>query len=627
MQASPSSGDADVIIIGGGITGAGIARDCARRGLRALLVERRDYSTGATGRNHGLLHSGARYAVTDPESARECIEENRILRTIARHCVEDTGGLFISLPEDDLAFQKTFLDACSKADIPARALDPAEARRLEPSVNPELTGAVHVPDGAVDPFRLTLANILDATAHGARCLTYHEVTGLLKEGPAVTGVRVRNTLTGETREFRAPLTINAAGIWGQAIARMADVEVRMFPTRGALLILGHRLNTVVINRCRKPADADILVPGDTVSLIGTTSTPVPFEQVDDLRVTTEEVDLLVREGRLLAPALADTRMLRAYAGARPLIADEDDATGRSISRRIVLLDHESRDGCPGFITISGGKLITYRLMAEMTTDLVCTKLGVSARCDTATVPLPGSRETTAETLKKLAALPVTQRRSVVGRYGDEAQDLADGGPGSRSLVCECESVSVGEVVRAIETLGVHSLTDLRRRTRLGMGTCQGELCACRAAGLLVQEGVTPPAGMPDTLARLLEERWKGIRPVAWADALRESEFTLWLYQGVCGLGRPSGPNPGPGPGPGPITAGSPPDASGAMPLAPAPNGVTSHATPGTSAHAPNGASAPSPDGASAPTPDGGTTHARTPNPEPSPDGKAGGHAL
>ena len=107
----------DVIIIGGGATGAGIARDCALRGLSVTLLERHDIATGATGRNHGLLHSGARYAVTDGESARECIAENQILKRIARHCIEPTDGLFITLPEDDLAFQSTFITACTAAGI------------------------------------------------------------------------------------------------------------------------------------------------------------------------------------------------------------------------------------------------------------------------------------------------------------------------------------------------------------------------------------------------------------------------------------------------------------------------------------------------------------------------------
>ncbi|HBX2637079.1 TPA: FAD-dependent oxidoreductase, partial [Klebsiella pneumoniae] len=177
--------DSEVIIIGGGATGAGIARDCARRGLRTLLIERHDIATGATGRNHGLLHSGARYAVTDNESARECISENRILRRIARHCIEPTNGLFITLPEDDLAWQQTFIDACQQAGIEATPLSPQEALRREPAVNPTLLGAVQVPDGTIDPFRLTAANMLDAREHGAQILTGCEVTGLLRRGDRV----------------------------------------------------------------------------------------------------------------------------------------------------------------------------------------------------------------------------------------------------------------------------------------------------------------------------------------------------------------------------------------------------------------------------------------------------------
>lgn len=378
----------DVIIIGGGATGAGIARDCALRGLKVILVERHDIATGATGRNHGLLHSGARYAVTDAESARECISENQILKRIARHCVEPTNGLFITLPEDDLSFRATFIRACEEAGISAEAIDPQQARIIEPSVNPALIGAVKVPDGTVDPFRLTAANMLDAKEHGAVILTAHEVTGLIREGAMVCGVRVRNHLTGETQALHAPVVVNAAGIWGQHIAEYADLRIRMFPAKGSLLIMDHRINQHVINRCRKPSDADILVPGDTISLIGTTSLRIDYNEIDDNRVTAEEVDILLREGEKLAPVMAKTRILRAYSGVRPLVASDDDPSGRNVSRGIVLLDHAERDGLDGFITITGGKLMTYRLMAEWATDAVCRKLGNTRPCTTADLALP-----------------------------------------------------------------------------------------------------------------------------------------------------------------------------------------------------------------------------------------------
>ncbi|EJJ4225459.1 anaerobic glycerol-3-phosphate dehydrogenase subunit A [Salmonella enterica] len=525
----------DVIIIGGGATGAGIARDCALRGLRAILVERHDIATGATGRNHGLLHSGARYAVTDAESARECISENQILKRIARHCIEPTDGLFITLPEDDLAFQATFIRACEAAGIRAEAIDPQQARIIEPAVNPALIGAVKVPDGTVDPFRLTAANMLDAREHGAIVLTAHEVTGLIRENATVCGVHVRNHLTGETRTLHAPVVVNAAGIWGQRIAEYADLSIRMFPAKGSLLIMDHRINQHVINRCRKPSDADILVPGDTISLIGTTSTHIDYNEIDSNRVTADEVDILMREGEKLAPVMAKTRILRAYSGVRPLVASDNDPSGRNVSRGIVLFDHAERDGLEGFITITGGKLMTYRLMAEWATDAVCRKLGNTRPCITADTPLPGSKESTEHTLKRIISLPAPLRGSAVYRHGDRTPGWLSEGRQHRSLVCECEAVTAGEVQYAVENLTVNSLLDLRRRTRVGMGTCQGELCACRAAGLLQRFNVTTAAQSITQLSEFLNERWKGVQPVAWGDALRESEFTRWVYQGLCGL--------------------------------------------------------------------------------------------
>ena len=322
----------DVIIIGGGITGAGTARDCALRGLKVLLIERHDIATGATGRNHGLLHSGARYAVTDQESAQECIKENMILRKIARHCVEETDGFFITLPEDDLDYQAKFAKACISAGIRAEIIDPEEARRLEPSVNPDIIGAVRVPDGSVDPFRLTSANITDAKLHGAKVMVYTELVSFIKDGDAIVGVKVHNHITRQDHEYYAPVTVNAGGIWGHNIAEKAGASINMFPAKGALLIFGHRVNNIVLNRCRKPANADILVPGDTICVIGTTSSKVPFDEVDDMRVTPEEVDLLLSEGAKLAPSLATTRILRAYAGVRPLVSADNDPSGRNISR-------------------------------------------------------------------------------------------------------------------------------------------------------------------------------------------------------------------------------------------------------------------------------------------------------
>lgn len=524
----------DVIVIGGGATGAGTARDCAKRGLNTILLERYDIATGTTGRNHGLLHSGARYAVTDKESAVECIEENMILKHIASNSIEKTDGFFISLPEDDLNYQKTFVEACLNAGIQADIIDPKEAMRLEPSVNKNIVGAVKVPDGSVDPFRLTSTNVIDAKEHGATVKTYHEVVGLIREQNRVIGVKVLDHRTKEISKIYASIVVNAGGIWGQHISEYADLKIKMLPAKGALLIFGHRVNSMVLNRCRKPADADILVPGDTITVIGTTSTKIPYDQIDNMEITPEEVDLLISEGEKLAPILAKTRILRAYAGVRPLVAADNDPTGRKTSRGIVLIDHEERDGLAGFITITGGKLMTYRLMAEWATNLVCKKLNNTNKCTTATDKLPGSKESKEELSKRIITIPHTIKESAIYRHGDRAEKLK-GSESDNSLVCECEQISVGEVNYAIDELDVHNLVDLRRRTRVGMGTCQGELCACRAAGIMKdKKGICSTEAKAD-LSSFINERWKGIYPTAWGDSLRESEYTAWVYESVCGL--------------------------------------------------------------------------------------------
>ena len=382
----------------------------------------------------------------------------------------------------------------------AEAMEPRDALALEPSVNPRLIGAVKVPDGSVDPFKLCAANILDARLHGAKVLTYTEVLSLIKEGDTVRGVRVRNTRNGESAEFRARVTVNAAGIWGQSVVQMAGARIAMFPAKGALLVFAHRVNNLVINRCRKSADGDILVPGDTVTVIGTTSTKIPLEECDRLTVTPEEVALLLREGSQLCPALESTRILRAYAGVRPLVASDDDPSGRSISRGIVCLDHAVRDGIEGLVTITGGKLMTYRLMAQIATDAVCAKLGNHTPCRTAERELP---------------------RTIEQRFPAGSEDSA--------LVCECENVTLGEIRSAIRNFDIHTLADLRRRTRVGMGTCQGTYCVRKAAAVLARE-----LGRPEDAERLareyLDERWKGMMPVGWGDTLRSMEFMQKVFK-------------------------------------------------------------------------------------------------
>ncbi len=537
--------ETDVIIIGGGATGTGIARDLSLRGVRSILVEKDDIASGTTGRNHGLLHSGARYAVKDIDSAVECARENRILKKIARHCIEETGGLFVTLPEDDPSYQDRLMDGCSNAGIKAVEISCKDALAIEPRLNSSILSAIKVPDGTIDPFRLSSANMLSAMENGGKFITHAAVGSIIMKGGAVSGIECVSAKEGRF-SIHANIIINAAGIWSQEICSLAGIKLKMLPSKGSMLIVDYRINRTVVNRCRVPSDGDIVVPGDTVSLIGTTSRSIEYNGIDDLRVDDDEIDILIRNGEKLIPDITRSRALRAYAGVRPLLAVPGNTAGRDISRGIVLIDHEERDGLKGLVTIVGGKLMTYRLMAEMASDLVTGKIGVSKKCLTARIPLPGSERL--ESLKKNLKLFPGISKSVIGsamyRHGYRASKILKNDKKNYRQICECEMVTEGEIGYAMKSLNTGNITDLRRRTRIGMGPCQGALCTYRCAGLLNEMGHTTPGESLRMMEEFLEERWKGVRPVLWGDGLRESEFTYWIYQGLFGLGNIKNDNDG-----------------------------------------------------------------------------------
>ncbi|AGN00365.1 glycerol-3-phosphate dehydrogenase [Salinarchaeum sp. Harcht-Bsk1] len=374
-----------VLVVGGGATGAGIARDLALRGVDVTLVDRDGLGSGTSGRSHGLLHSGARYAEADRVGAEECIVENRILRDVAGECVRDTGGLFVQLADDDPAYFDAKREACESVGIPRTVLDADEARASVPDLADDVVRALEVPDGVMYPSRLVAANAADAREHGATMLLDAPVDGMTVEDGRIEAVR----LGGSVDERIGPeYVVNAAGAWAGRIAAMANLEVEMRPTRGVMVSVEYDDLGPVLNRCREPDDGDIVVPHDSEVVLGTTS--VAVTDPDDYATEEWEVARTYEECAAMLPPVVDAPEVRTWWGVRPLYApDEDERGGRGISRGFFRLDH-AEDGVENLVSVVGGKLTTYRQMAEATTDLVCERLGVDAECTTADRRLPGA---------------------------------------------------------------------------------------------------------------------------------------------------------------------------------------------------------------------------------------------
>ncbi|MBX0294826.1 FAD-dependent oxidoreductase [Haloarcula nitratireducens] len=380
MTRSPS-----VLVVGGGATGTGVARDLALRGVDVTLAERGGLSSGTTGRSHGLLHSGARYAESDRVGAEECIEENRILRSIAGECVRDTGGLFVQLAGDDPEYFEEKRTACGTVGIETELLDAEEARERVPDLSADVERAMSVPDGVVYPSRLVAANAADVEAHGGTVHPHAPLEALSTVEGWVTEARLGGAVD-DTVEV--DYVVNAAGAWAGDVASMAGVTVDMAPTRGVMVSVEYDGVDPVLNRCRDPADGDIVVPHDSEAVLGTTS--VPVSDPDDYERADWEVESSIEECAAMLPPVADSPVVRKWWGVRPLYApDEGDGDRRGISRGFFRLDH-AEDGVENFLSIVGGKLTTYRQMAEATADRVCERLGVDAACETATRTLPGA---------------------------------------------------------------------------------------------------------------------------------------------------------------------------------------------------------------------------------------------
>lgn len=518
--------ETDVVVVGGGVTGAAVLWDLALRGIPAVLVDRDDLGTGTSGRWHGQLHSGGRYAVKDQRSARECVEDNRVLRRIAPHTIEDTGGIMVLLDDHDQAFGDRFVEGCRATGIPCEEIPPAEARREEPGLTDRIARTFRLPtDGGMDSWKLIWSFARGAQELGGRVLTRHPVTGFEKDPEGLlTAVRVRDLAAGEDRLIGCSWVINAAGAWAGKIGRLAGVPITMIPGKGAMVVLASRYVRSVVSHCRMPTDGDIIVPAHEAAILGTTSTQAP--DADDVTVDPAEVDLLVDEAARLVPAIAHGRVLRAFTGQRPLYQPEETgdeaaegSSSREISRTFTVLDHLDRDGVPNLLSIVGGKLTTCRAMAEAVVDRLVARRGMDAPCRTATTPLHG-----ADAGVHHLAHPL----------GEVEREQAYG-----QLICECELVTRGTLRQAIGA-GVTRLDDLRRQHRFGFGPCQAAFCGWRGAAMLAAhgDGSAPDPAVEEPLTELrafMQERWRGQRNAVWGGGAVQALLNHAIYRGVLAL--------------------------------------------------------------------------------------------
>jgi glycerol-3-phosphate dehydrogenase len=530
--------EVDALVVGGGINGAGIARDLALRGVRVALVERRELGSGTSWASSGMIHGGLRYLQKDPEvTLHSCVDSGAIQR-IAPHLVFRIPFVMPVFAEDPIGPElvEVGLEMYDryqpfKNGRPHTRLTREQALRLEPALSPRIECAFTLDEWGVDAARLTAANALDAAERGAALWTHVELVAWLREpgGDRVVGGRMRDRVTGHEFEVRARVAINAGGPWVPKLAKLAGLELKLRPGKGIHLVFERRVSNLAVYARGVDGRDMFAFPHEQNGMAGTTDDDF-YGDLDRLETSEDEVAYVLQAMERSIPSIRAHRVIHTISGVRPTLwgfgRNEDE-----LSRDYRVFDHAA-DGAPGLFTIAGGKLAAYRLMAEDAADRLCAALGVREPCRTATTPLPGGDGTldVLEAARRFRT-PIAAVVRLGFRHGTRTASVladhdvaADARARAPRILCACEPVLDAELRHVARREGLRRLGDCTLRVRLGIGACQGAACAASAASVLADELDWPAPRRAEELRGFAEDRWRAVAPALAGDHLAALEI-------------------------------------------------------------------------------------------------------
>ncbi|WP_438034088.1 glycerol-3-phosphate dehydrogenase/oxidase [Sorangium sp. So ce204] len=499
--------DVDVVVIGGGVNGVGVARDASQRGLRVALFERNDLAFGASGNSSGMIHGGLRYLTSDPQVTEKSCRDSGHIQAIAPHLLfripflvpfENARHGRLLYPLADAFFEAYDNYQPLKRGKPHARLKPDELRRLEPGLRGDLVGGFSFDEWGIDGARLCVANAVDAIERGAKVYVGHTVERIERREDTgeVVAVRYRDRTTGEGGRLRTSTVVNATGAWSPITSSLAGLPAassRVRPGKGVHVVFDRRLTNYAIMARTIDGRQIFLEPWENMSVIGTTDDDF-YGDLDQVRATSEEVRYLVQGIARVFPQIHEARAIGTFAGVRPTLY-AFGPTEDALSREHQIVDHAAH-GAPGLYSMIGGKLASFRLFAEEMTDVLSRRFDLGARCVTHTTALPGGdRAVDALALSRRMEIDAVAARRLVYRHGSRAlriEERVRQRPREAATVCPCEPVIEAEVRYVLRHELARSVADVARRTRLGLGACGGMRCAARCGQIVAQELSLPP---------------------------------------------------------------------------------------------------------------------------------------
>lgn len=530
----------DVIIVGGGVNGCGVARDCALRGLKTLLIEKKDLCGGTSGASSGMIHGGLRYLLYDVKTTRVSSKDSGWIQKIAPFLLFRIPLLYLMAKEKgpQVELLETFFEvydryAKLKNGKPHTRLNRSDVFQLEPGLAPHIQGALTFDEWGIDAYRLCVLNAKDAQKNGAKILLHTQVIDFLFESEndkkKIKGVTVQ-TAEGKKQHYFGKIVLNLSGPWIPKLCQKAGVDVKLRPAKGIHIVFDRRISNIGFVTETIDRRSIFLLPHQNTSIIGTTDDDF-YGDPDDLEVTQDEVQYLMEAIERVFPTIRSYRVIGTYAGIRPTPYEWGKLEDQ-LSREHRIFDHE-KEGVSGFLTMAGGKLASYRLMSEELTNLVCKKLKIKRKCKTHLEPLPGGEDLIApEELRDMALrahIPAYALSRLYDRHGGGIRDilfLIEEHPEWKRVICASEPVLEAEVRYCIDQEWAESLDDLGRRTRLGWGGCQGTECVWPAAQILKEKKGKDPKQEVQTF---LQKRWKSLMPYLQGESLAQEELKHQMW--------------------------------------------------------------------------------------------------
>ncbi|MDD5288247.1 MAG: glycerol-3-phosphate dehydrogenase/oxidase [Dehalococcoidales bacterium] len=478
----------DLIVVGGGIIGAGIARDASLRGLKTLLLEKDDFACGTTSRSTRLIHGGFRYLQHfEFGLVREDMRERENLLKIAPHLVHPLPFLIpLEKPTERFIMSMGTLlyDILSyDKSLPGRKhYSRNKTLEMEPGLKLEgLRGSYLYYDCQIwFTERFCTENAISAAENGAMVLNHAKVIGILKNGNTVLGVKVRDMVSGKECEIASRMVVNAAGHWMDSVCGMMYGQPKRIlrRTKGIHLFTPRLSNNALVLYAKSDGRLWFVIPWDKYSLIGTTDTDYT-KDLDAVYAEKDDVAYLMREAQRAFPELKAEDIFYTCAGLRSL-PDTGDSSPSNVSRAHKLIDHKKLDGVDGFISVLGGKITGYRFIAEEIVNLVCKRLDIKTICRTASTPLPGAPIIAENEIEKsakesgLSLETVSHLASLYGSRYSAVLDLVSKDNRGKQALCPHSKDIVAQIWYAVHEESAITVSDfILRRSGIGFMQCQG----------------------------------------------------------------------------------------------------------------------------------------------------------